>query len=460
MYIIKNAFLNLFRNKGRNLLIAIILLIMMVSSTISLVIFASASKQIEQVQEQLGAEVTIKRNDEKLEGSMAGFQEPSLNQLLAFSKSNKLSSARVQGSVVSRFINIKTVNEGSDINGGVINEEGSAYGQTGYVRANGTLVTTNYNKISDEFINGTRKIVEGSMPLSSKEILISKDLAALNQLKIGQTFEVKPVQMGIQGVVETKPMKFVVCGIYEDHTNADPTQMGIATYNRRNEAFTLLDEQMVSTNGDIFTVVGSFTMKNPNEIKALNDELHQTGIPEYYELSVNTQAYEQMTAPYQSMKKMTLFFTIGIVLTGGVILVVLSFLSLRERKYEIGVLRAMGMKKHFMIIEMMLETVMISACCIVIGWMIAQPIAKPLAQTMLQTQVEKAQNQIDPLSLNIGGNSSGVEIKETPLDVSLKADTMIEIIFIALLLTTLSSGTAVWMIVRFEPMQILSERNR
>lgn len=459
MYIVKNAFLNLFRNKGRNLLIGAILLIMMVSSTTSLVIHASASKQIQQLQEQLGAEVTIKRNDEKLESSMAEFQEPTLSQLLEFSKSKRLSSARIQGSVVSRFVNIKAIKEGNDVSSGITNEEGNPYAQTGYVRANGTLIATNYEKISDEFKNGTRLIVEGKAPTSAKEILISKELAALNQLKIGDKFEIKPSSMGIQGMVETKPLKFVICGIYEDHTKEDPTQMGIASYNRRNEAFTHLDESLISSNGNIFTVEGSFTMKNPDELKALNEELHQTGILEYYELSVDTQAYQQVIAPYQSMKKMTLFFTIGILVAGGIILILLSNLSLRERTYEIGVLRAMGLKKHLIIKQMILETMMISACCLVIGWIIAQPIAKPIAQNMFDTQVEKTQNQVDPLTMSIGGNSSGVEIQETQLDVSLHPDMMMKLTLIALLLAMISSGTCVYRIVRFEPMRILSERN-
>lgn len=459
MYIIKNAFFNIFRNKGRNLLVALILLIMMVSSMISLVIYSSATKQIHAFQEQLGAEVTITRNDEKLEASLASFQEPTLTQLLAFSKSNKLSSARVQGSAVSHFVNVKAVKEGNDVNGGMITQEGNPYGNAGYVRTNGILIATNYKKISDEFIHGTRKIIEGQAPASSKEVLISKELAELNHLKPGAAFEVKPSTMGLQGAIESKPMKFVISGIFEDHTLEDPTQMQIATYNRRNEVFTLLDEQLVSSNENAFTVEGSFTMKNPDEIKALNEELHQTGIGEYYEIRVNTNAYQRIIAPYQSMKKMTLLFTIGMIVTGGIILIILSFLSLRERKYEIGVLRAMGMKKHLIIKQMILEMMMLSVCCLIAGYLCAQPIMKPIAQNMLEAQVEKASNQVDPLTLSVGGNSSGVEIKESQLDISFHADTMMEITIIALLLAFISSGTAVWMIVRFEPMQILSERN-
>lgn len=460
MYIIKNAFFNIFRNKGRNLLLAIILLIIIIASSVTLMIHAAAGKEIGYYESQLGAEVAMKRNDEKLGTDFSQYQEPTISQLLAFSQSSYLKSSRIQGSVVSKFVNVKAVNEGNDINGGMSEQESGGQNITGYVRPNGTLIATTNEKISDEFLNGTRNIIEGKVPMNSKEVLIGNELAKLNHLKLGDTFEVKPVSMGTFGVMDTSSLKFVISGIYEDHSNEDPTQMGIASYNRRNEVFTVLDEIIATSHGNVFTVEGSFTMKHPDDIHALNEELHKTGIPQYFELSVDTQAYDRILAPYQGMKQMTLLFTVGILAFGCVILILVSMMSLRERKYEIGVLRAMGMKKKLVIGQMLLEMMMITACCLMIGLQLTKPIAKPVAQSMLHTQIEKTANQIDPSTLSIGGNSSGVSLKtKESIDVNLSTEAMAQMILVAFLLVIISSASGVWMIAKFEPMQILSERN-
>ncbi len=40
---------------------------------------------------------------------------------------------------------------------------------------------------------------------------------------------------------------------------------------------------------------------------------------------------------------------------GGSVLILISILGIRERKYEIGVLRAMGMKKEKLLLELCLK---------------------------------------------------------------------------------------------------------
>lgn len=45
------------------------------------------------------------------------------------------------------------------------------------------------------------------------------------------------------------------------------------------------------------------------------------------------------------MKKITMVFLIVVLVLGAIILTLLTSILIRERKYEIDVLRAMGMKK-------------------------------------------------------------------------------------------------------------------
>ena len=55
--------------------------------------------------------------------------------------------------------------------------------------------------------------------------------------------------------------------------------------------------------------------------------------------------YEQSAQPLENLVKFEGYFLIVILLIGAIILIVLNVFATRERKYEIGVLSAIGMKK-------------------------------------------------------------------------------------------------------------------
>ena len=132
---------------------------------------------------------------------------------------------------------------------------------------------------------------------------------------------------------------------------------------------------------------------------------------------------------------------------GAAVLVLVSVMSMRERKYEVGVLRAMGMKKGNVILGMLTETVLITAVCLAIGLGGGTAAAGPAAEILTQQTVKT------------GPSDSGQEENFQTVEIRMTSAAAVEISLVALVLAGISSAAGILYITRFEPNRILSERN-
>ena len=66
MYILKNAAKNLLRNKGRNMIIAFIMLSMLTFTSISMIINSTTNQVIENYKKQFGSEIYLTYDEEKI----------------------------------------------------------------------------------------------------------------------------------------------------------------------------------------------------------------------------------------------------------------------------------------------------------------------------------------------------------------------------------------------------------
>ena len=128
-------------------------------------------------------------------------------------------------------------------------------------------------------------------------------------------------------------------------------------------------------------------------------------------------------------------------------MILLSVLSIRERKYEIGVLRAMGMKKLKVVRGILYESLITIALCLVVSLCIGAVTAQPISDMISENQQANSQN------------FGSVQVEQEKVEVSLSMDAVIKVSGVAVLLAVISSGAGVLYILRYEPMKILSERN-
>jgi putative ABC transport system permease protein len=212
-----------------------------------------------------------------------------------------------------------------------------------------------------------------------------------------------------------------------------------------------------------------YFLKNPDDIREFEQEVRSKGLPVTYNVSINQAAYDKVTGPLSGVKSAVMTFIVVILILGAIVLALISFLAVRERKYEVGVLRAMGMERAKIAFSMFVETVTIAAMCLIIGLSAGAAVAQPIADSMLSARVTAAEEESAEEGgankvLFAGGqmqtndNAAGY-VPESEIRVNLSMTAIVQIIITTLALASLSGIVGVVIITQYEPLKILRERN-
>ena len=200
----------------------------------------------------------------------------------------------------------------------------------------------------------------------------------------------------------------------------------------------------------------------------------------YTVTSADLNQYEKSVVPLESLSKFTMIFFLVVLVVGGCILVIFNMFTVRERKYEIGVLAAIGMKKGKVALQFLTEAFLVTLVAIVIGTGVGAVSSKPVGDYLLQEQVASVETTTQNTNQNFGGgfqgggnnrfqgmgNMGGANRPGAAEDVeyldSLNATTdftvLMSLMGISILLTLIASGAGMISVLRYEPLKILSER--
>lgn len=415
MYVITYAWKNMIRNKGRNSLLIIIIVSIITLSGISLIIYQGTSQIVEKYKEQYGSKVTLL-------SSLQAERIPT-ETLLSFSESNYLHSYEYTAKVPV-LSSLKAVGE-------MENESQDS--------PKAWLIGSSSKEINESFRNGTKIMLKGTKNVGENQVLISKKLAELNHLDLESVIK-------LYGKGDQRNQIYTVKGIYDDLA-LQGSQDGIALMNPANELYTNYEELHKSVlfkeHGEMN---GVFYLKSPDDLPHFQAELKKKGLPEGYEASTDRKGYEDMVQPIESLNHIASTATIGILILGSVLVLFLTMFSIRERKYEIGVLRSIGMKKHTVAKTLMYETLSIGLIAFVIGIVIAQFGGYMIGSYLLKRQMEIAQQ------IQMQNNLSNISFELDALMIT-------SLCAVTILLALCSSFSGLVTIMRFEPRKILSERN-
>jgi len=176
-----------------------------------------------------------------------------------------------------------------------------------------------------------------------------------------------------------------------------------------------------------------FYLRSPDLLSAFEAEMREKGLPDDWMVFRDETAYRRMIAPIESLQDVSLTFLLVVLFFGAAIMVLLSAIAIRERKYEIGVLRAMGMKKKKVALCIWIEIIAITCCCFFIGIIVGTAFANPV--------------------------SNALWTGEGQITIALNITTIFQLFGISLLLATIAGTVSVSRITKYEPIKILTERN-
>jgi len=199
-----------------------------------------------------------------------------------------------------------------------------------------------------------------------------------------------------------------------------------------------------------------YYLKRPDMLAAFETELRSKGLPDDYALRTDESAFDNVAGPVESLQNLAFTFLIIVLVLGAVIMVLLSAIAIRERKYEIGVLRAMGMKKKKVALGLWTEIIVITCICFALGIGAGTMLSQPVSDAIMTGQAQSA----DMGSTSLADRLSDMD-NSTPerIDITVSGVTALQILGISVLLASIAGIISVSRITKCEPIKILMERN-
>ena len=525
MYILQNALKNISRNKGRNILLGIIILAIIATSSIALIINNTAGGIIDNYKQRFGSEVTLSPDMSKIQpvtrsdgqgwstSLIQAPESPTPEQYIAFGESKYIKEVQYTATIgVYDSDEIDFIDEDKGGGGRMMAMSRVRVGENGNVEIESEDESENEDSTVDnrqyfanimgyegilpeEFKEGMRQLADGRLPEKDGECIISRDFLEKNELEIGSTINFtatirergSAVMPGEEDTAESRDINYTltIVGYYDDLTDEYANEyMQNAYFNRRNEIITTFGTvvEQLSEGFDGMNVSAIYYLANPDDLDAFAAEIYSKGLDEAWSVSTDENSYNTIVKPVEGLKGITLVFLAVVLILGAIILILLSSIAIRERKYEIGVLRAMGMKKNKVAAGLLSEMIIITVLCLVLGLGTGIAAAQPVSDMLLENQLAQIEEQGGGgnmgFTISGGGSTSmrtssiggmrigggGFNFSASPaealkeMDVSLNILTIIEIVLVSLGLAIAASIVGITHVTRYEPIKILSDR--
>ena len=243
MYILKNAYLSIIRNKGRNILIGIIILVIACASSVTIAIKNSANSLIQSYEQQYEIKGTLQINRDSLinnfDPNSQDKTESKKEMIEQFNNIENLTIEYIEDYGNSEYVknyyytnsiglnssNIETATstqpENSNQQPNNIKKPDNNFEQNQVNSTDFTLTGYSSYEAMEDFINGSYTITDGevSNDFKSNNCVINSELATLNNLKVGDTITL------INPNDETKTYDLTISGIFTENENSSDNRM-------------------------------------------------------------------------------------------------------------------------------------------------------------------------------------------------------------------------------------------
>lgn len=469
MYIFKNALRNVFRSKGRSILIGIILFVLMFSACIGLSIHqASITSQNASLElTNITAQISQDRfsmmkdfepgNKEEMKDKMDSVESLSLDELQKYADSDYVSKFYYSANVSLQASDSFSLMENQQQGPGPMGQENSS-----------SITITGYenDEAMTDFADGTSTITEGNMfdeQTEENQCIIPEDLATYNGVSVGDTIPLK--------VDDSTTVNFVVTGFYST-TASNPMNTSNTIYTSYNVVSNLSSTYNLDLN-----VNGTYVFNTVKDFNKFKKECTKKGLSDSYTVtSSDLQAYEQSVVPLQNLSKFATYFLIVVFVIGAIVLVVLNIFSIRERKQEIGILCALGMNKTKIVLQFFSETLFIALFAFIMGSGLGAVTSVPITNTLLENQISSTNSIIETKKQNFSRQETAPNNnfskpskmdesynqpleKATTVSQAMNFNVLLEVGAISFVLVIISNCAALLCVMRYDPSSILSNRD-
>jgi putative ABC transport system permease protein len=298
--------------------------------------------------------------------------------------------------------------------------------------------TTNQNSVSTS--GSDLKLTSGaSIDGASSDLvaLVGSDLATKNSLAVGSTFTAYGSTITVKGIFSTDN-KFQDSGAI----------MPLATV-----------QNLTDQAGAVTSVIAS--VDSSDNVNSVVTSL-KTSLGTAADITSQAEQAAASVTSLQSISNLALAGVIGSALAGAVIILLAMVMIVRERRHEIGVIKAIGGTNTKVIIQFVTEALTLTVIGSIVGLAFGVLVSGPMTNSLVSSQSSTtSQTTTEPIgfggaatdTFRKGFNQIGTNL--TQVTSSITPATFISAIGITLLIAIIGSAIPTWFIARIRPAEVL-----
>lgn len=328
--------------------------------------------------------------------------------------------------------------------------------------------------MSSDFSEGIAEITSGeAIKASDKEtnnVVIEQTLANANELKVGDTFKVTDPQDA------TKTYELTIKGLYKTSENGDSMGMMFNFLNPANTVYTSYTFANILKGDDAKDTIdsASYTLDDPKQMDTFVKEAEKLIDTESFSLQTNDQAYQQMLQPLNNVASFAKNIVILVAVAGVIILTLIVMMTIRERRYEIGVLLSLGESRFKVVLQFFIEIIICMFVALVIttfsGNIVGNIVGEQLINQQTESVQQSANNQGQPMEKGeprqdgpgaggmskLGASSEKAAKEMEELNISVQPKEIATLVGLGLLISFFSIVLSSIGILRLQPKKILT----
>ncbi|MBZ9609179.1 ABC transporter permease [Clostridium estertheticum] len=465
MNFIKRSILSVTKRKSKTVLLILMFCVIANMVLAGLAVQSATSKVGDLARQKLGGSVSIAPDYQKLNRGKAADDLPKLNmedidKLKSLEHVKSYNYLRSTNAMADNFKPVKTKKD--DSNDSEMNQalpEGTSIPD---LSVEGTL----YSNLHPDFTERKSKLVEGRNLTSSDEgknvTMINKKLADANNLKLGDKIKIKA-----EHGEETLDLEIV--GLYTaEETKSDPMMDGVMAkytfWNPSNKIYTPVSVASLGDSSSKGTIQkATYFLDDPINIENFKTDIKNSGIAlDDFKIDAQDELYKKLMAPIESVGSFSKTIVIIVAIAGTVILSLLINLSLKDRRYEIGVLMSLGESRFRIIGQLLLELIIVATIAFSIATFTGNKVSQKVGNTLLQNEIkanekEKTESQSGVMTV---GNSPVFDAEAIDkMDVSVSSKDLQKLYLMGFIIVILATSGSAVSVLRFNPKTILSRND-
>ncbi|MGE9753807.1 ABC transporter permease [Bacillus inaquosorum] len=484
MNFIKRAFWNMKAKKGKTLLQLFVFTVICVFVLSGLTIQSAAQKSSELARQELGGSVTLQVDRQKQmekqqdSGEKRSFESTPIkvsdaNKLAALDHVKSYNYITSASANAGNFDAIESSSSSDSSSSSSSSNTKNSQGGPQMVQADLSIEGVISTALVDDFSDGDSKITDGraitKSDVGKKVTVINETLAEENDLSVGDSITIE------SATDEDTTVKLKIVGIYKTTSSGDDQAQNFSFLNPYNKLYTPYTATAALKGDDYKNTIDSavYYMDDTKNIDAFVKAAKKTSIDfDTFTLNTNDQLYQQMVGPIENVASFSKNVVYLVSVAGAVILGLIVMMSIRERKYEMGVLMAIGEKRWKLIGQFLTEILIVAVIAIGIASLTGNLVANQLGNQLLSQQISSSTDSTQTASGQsgqmpgggggmgggmFGHSSANVDVIDS-LNVAVSMNDMLVLggigIFIAIIATLLPSIS----VLRLHPKTILTKQ--